>query len=491
MTTSSSRGLLKPAILKIVAFLAPCLVSLCLFLVLFNNWDRGGLILTVIVGANAALILLLSWYKRGAVFTSSAKLASWYIMVVLGCWLGIEALFPRVLPGEYSQILNLSQNFLPSPPDRRSDYDVVFDNNLQETPTPTTAAAPASPAVAPMGWHKVAARFAYYGRDPNTGMRYVNAFSWNSRGYYDLEREILKPPDVYRIVVIGDSFVESIQVPLTMTFCQILERMLNSSAHAVLGTQFEVIALGNSGAGQLKNRDTLENEALAFNPDLVLMTLYINDFCDDDPQLSREMARAAGLPTPSFRELASHGYLALAFALRRLEQTQTGLSPELLQWCNTRIPRVETAWQRTLEAVKASRDLCKNRGIQFILLYVGSELEVKHALDSDATRANLAAAVNPEICNSWDMTSSVRRVAAYCEQQGILFASLLDPLIAAQRDTGKFVFGDHYSMFGHEVVANALLRVVDPIISQKEKGRTPASDRVHVPRLEHGNGEKD
>ncbi len=84
------------------------------------------------------------------------------------------------------------------------------------------------------------------------------------------------------------------------------------------------------------------------------------------------------------------------------------------------------------------------------------------------------------------MTASVRRVADYCERQGIVFASLLDPLIAAQRDTGKYVFGDHYSIFGHEVVANSLLELVKPMLSQKNMA-TSAFDRLSAPstQLKH------
>jgi hypothetical protein len=33
---------------------------------------------------------------------------------------------------------------------------------------------------------------------------------------------------------------------------------------------------------------------------------------------------------------------------------------------------------------------------------------------------------------------------------------LLDPLIEAQRETQKLVFGDHYTFFGHEVAAREL-----------------------------------
>jgi hypothetical protein len=469
--TRSTSGRLRVAFLNTFVFLAPVLVSVVLLLMLFNNSEQGRLSLAAIIGANTVFILVLSWGKRGAPLASPMKLASWYVTVVLACVLLIEALFPVCFPAEHAEVLNLSRGFLSPYVDRRSECDVVFDND-QPDASPASAAATHDPgAVTPAGYRKPAARFEYYGCDPNTGIRYLNAFHWNSRGYYDVERDVRKQPGVFRIVFVGDSFVESCQVPLARTFHNILEKMLNSSVRERLGKRFEVIPFGNSGNGQLKNRDTLAKEALAFDPDLVVMTLYINDFCDDDPRLSREMAQAAGLPTPWFRRLASHGYLALAFALRRLEHIQVDVSPELLQWCDSPIPRVETAWNRTLEAVKESHELCRARSIPFILLYIGSELEVKHALDPEGTRASLTAAVSPELCRSWDMAKSVRRVRAYCNQHDILFASLLDPLITAQRDTGKHVFGDHYSMFGHEVVAESLLSLVDSLLRQKEGPR--------------------
>lgn len=472
----STSGRQRVAVLNVIAFLAPVLSSVVLLLILFNNSDQGRLSLAAIIAANIVMILLLSWRKSAAAHASAMKPASWYVIVLLGCVLLIEALFPVYFSAEHAEVLNLSRSFLSPYVDQRSECDVVFDNGQSE-PSPASAAATRGPdAVTRMDYRRPAARFEYYGCDPNTGMRYVNAFRWNSRGYYDVERDAHKQPGVFRIVFVGDSFVESRQVPLSRTFHNILEKMLNSSTREHLGKRFEVIPFGNSGNGQLKNRDTLAKEALAFDPDLVVMTLYINDFCDDDPRLSREMAQAAGLPTPWFRRLASHGYFALAFALRRFEHIRVDVSPELLQWCDTPIPRVETAWNRTLEAIKESHELCRTRGIPFILLYIGSELEVKHALDPEGTRASLTAAVNPEICRSWDMTKSVKRVGTYCKQHDILFASLLDPLIAAQRDTGKHVFGDHYSLFGHEVVAESLLSLTDSLLQQKQGPR--ASDHV-------------
>ena len=51
--------------------------------------------------------------------------------------------------------------------------------------------------------------------------------SFNSAGFRDIEHEKAKPPGVKRLVVIGDSFSEAVQVNLDETFHRRLEGLLN------------------------------------------------------------------------------------------------------------------------------------------------------------------------------------------------------------------------------------------------------------------------
>jgi hypothetical protein len=85
---------------------------------------------------------------------------------------------------------------------------------------------------------------------------------------------------------------------------------------------------------------------------------------------------------------------------------------------------------------------------------------VKYAIDPDGTIARLKAMgpLHQEI--AWDMNKSFGRVASFCEENDIILISLLEPLVTAQRETVKNVFGDHYTMFGHEVAAQVLSRAV-------------------------------
>src|SRR5262245_12197962 len=49
----------------------------------------------------------------------------------------------------------------------------------------------------------------------------------NSLGFRDRERSVAKPPDTIRVALLGDSFVEALQVPLEETAGQLLEQSLD------------------------------------------------------------------------------------------------------------------------------------------------------------------------------------------------------------------------------------------------------------------------
>ncbi|PYQ23833.1 MAG: hypothetical protein DMF81_07510 [Acidobacteria bacterium] len=52
---------------------------------------------------------------------------------------------------------------------------------------------------------------------------------FNSHGFRDYERTWEKPPNTYRILVLGDSYVEAFQVPLERAFPALLEVRLNAA----------------------------------------------------------------------------------------------------------------------------------------------------------------------------------------------------------------------------------------------------------------------
>jgi hypothetical protein len=105
----------------------------------------------------------------------------------------------------------------------------------------------------------------------------------NKAGFHDVEHEFEKLPDRYRIIVLGDSYIEALQLSIDRGFTQQLERLLG---HSVKNRRVEVINLGVSGSGPAQYYRILEKRGLLYKPDLVVMAVFPdNDFRDSDPDV--------------------------------------------------------------------------------------------------------------------------------------------------------------------------------------------------------------
>jgi hypothetical protein len=133
---------------------------------------------------------------------------------------------------------------------------------------------------------------------PDKGMTYIphayyrhtkEGFSegyFNSHGFRDYERTYEKPPGVFRILVLGDSYVEALQVQLEDAFTAQLEKMLNANASS---KRFEVLALGKMGFGTADEYIRYLNFGVAYDPDLVVVAFFTgNDFRNNSKFLNRE-----------------------------------------------------------------------------------------------------------------------------------------------------------------------------------------------------------
>jgi hypothetical protein len=90
-------------------------------------------------------------------------------------------------------------------------------------------------------------------------------------GFRDLPRSVSKPADVRRIALLGDSFIEAVQVPLERTAGQVLERTLNnrSGTRGTSSGRWEVLNFGISNYGIGQYLLTLEEYVRSYAPDYV------------------------------------------------------------------------------------------------------------------------------------------------------------------------------------------------------------------------------
>ena len=113
----------------------------------------------------------------------------------------------------------------------------------------------------------------------------------NSSGFRDREHTLEKPPDVFRIAVLGDSYTEAMQVQLDATFPAVLERELGACA-ARGSRRAEVLSFGGSSYGTAQELLVLRRHVWRFAPDLVVLAFYTaNDVRNNSRALEPDRVR--------------------------------------------------------------------------------------------------------------------------------------------------------------------------------------------------------
>lgn len=140
----------------------------------------------------------------------------------------------------------------------------------------------------------------------------------NSAGYRDREHAVAKPPETFRIAVMGDSYAEALQVPLEETFWSILERKLQA-CDAFRGRRVEVLNFGVSRYGTAEELLMLRHHVWQYEPDLVLLAFCIyNDVHNNSKALTQEDCK------PYFN--LQDGQLVLDTSFRQTRQYQIAIS---------------------------------------------------------------------------------------------------------------------------------------------------------------------
>ena len=153
-------------------------------------------------------------------------------------------------------LLEMGARFLPTP--------FAGDSNPADTSWPHT------------GWRGK----PYYQTTVATGDT-VHNLALNSLGMHDTEHSQAKPANTFRILMLGDSFVQAIQVSEGDTAHQVLEDALNGQDSA---RNFEVLSAGVGGWGTGQQLLYYRHEGQHYRPDLVLLMLFLgNDVKDNLP----------------------------------------------------------------------------------------------------------------------------------------------------------------------------------------------------------------
>jgi hypothetical protein len=120
---------------------------------------------------------------------------------------------------------------------------------------------------------------------------YTTKIQINSKGLNDIEHQYQPLPGIFRIVVLGDSMMEALQVDLHDSLPRLLEKKLKQR-------RVEVINFGVGGYGTTQEYLYLKEEALKYKPNLVLMEIFpLNDIMNNSWALEKELMKQEGLRT--------------------------------------------------------------------------------------------------------------------------------------------------------------------------------------------------
>lgn len=345
--------------------------------------------------------------------------------------------------------------------------------------------------------HRIPHPILGWSLEPNADFVYENIgfrieLSYNARGWRDLPRRFEKPEGVFRIVVLGDSFMEAYCVVLEEAFHLQLEKRL-----AAAGKRVEVLNLGVGGYGTLQEYLALRMEGMRYDPDLVVLAFNLgNDLSNNSKYLGslffrRGHIKVAARPylepgtewtvsPPDYERALSVYRYELRGEKERPWWRRTSLArlaekAELDRWwsrfweegspsrrsrpetveCDGQ-PRYEEGWRITERILARTRDLAASGGAPLLVFTVPKEQ------GRQRVRLRLRWSQGDKLrCRDDDPVARLARIA---ERQDIPFVDLGPAFEDAWRDDGASFIrkGDgHWNAVGHRLAARRVASALE------------------------------
>ena len=186
----------------------------------------------------------------------------------------------------------------------------------------------------------------------------------NSRKLRDYEYPLAKPPGVFRIVVVGDSFTEGQGEDFEDIWPKRLERFLNDYRSAD-GRRYEVINLALSGTSTPRQLRLARELGLPYRPDLIVVGYCLNDPEDEGAHRALEIN-----PRHIFRDYGSRGpagrWLTRHSALYRLvagRLRNSRINAWTLRYYRDIYREDYPGWGKTRAALEGFRRLREEQGV--------------------------------------------------------------------------------------------------------------------------------
>lgn len=319
-------------------------------------------------------------------------------------------------------------------------------------------------------------------------------FEVNRYGFRHGGREPRKPAGTFRVAVLGDSFVEALQVPYAESVCAVLEQEL-TRCPALAERAVEVLNFGVSGYGTAQELLMLRHYVWDYEPDVVLLACFAgNDLRNNSRQLEpyqvrpflcREggawvwdnafrqhpdylRARSAGVQWKvalinRFRVLQLANELLRRWRQPASERPLTGAAGAGLNEFAMAPPRDAAwseAWAITEQLLRMCRQEAADHDARLFLATIGQDLQVH---PDQAIRAACRRQLQVP-----DLDYAERRLKRFGQEQGFPVIDLSAPLRRSAEEQGEFLHGfdqaapgrGHWNAAGHRLAARTIAAAV-------------------------------
>ncbi len=327
-----------------------------------------------------------------------------------------------------------------------------------------------------LGYRYIPGRYTFYKENDHPVEISINRSGWR-----DEEWSRDKPDHVYRIAVLGDSFIEAFQIEQEKTFLARAEHLLHKSCT----DSIQFMNFSRSGFTQTDQLYVLQKEASLFHPDMVILFFFpFNDIQD----VNRETANSVQRPfIAEYRNdtltldtgfSKTHGYsirrLVNAFkrrsafitlAVERLtllrsalrsctdsgtqEDAETPAEKRVPGWaslCTAHPDPVYLAnYQLNRNLIRSMAVFCKRRGIKFMLVTIDPFLPVKGSEEKYRSRDG-----------TLDPYFFEKDLEGFSDSLSIEYIGLQSIFREHREETGESLHWHHWNYQGHRVVADTI-----------------------------------
>jgi hypothetical protein len=282
------------------------------------------------------------------------------------------------------------------------------------------------------------------------------------------EISVAKPNGVFRIAVVGDSFVEAMQVAENEGIVQQLEACLNERP----GSPVEVLNFGCSGFSSTLELIQVRNWVRSFSPDLVVCLHHFSDISEDWGAASRvvcEGEQRIAVPgpqavvEPKIRQVLECSQLYRvgvgAFNDRRRGIADRSASLKTSFDAIVHDPYTcedEEAWRNSLAALTQMHECLKADGIQMVVAIIPIGTQVEPVGEEIAGRTGFQFMAQGR---RFEYRGYQQRVTAYCREHAIRVLDLLDAFRAANPEGRTHLYlphDQHWTAAGHALAAGRI-----------------------------------